>query len=226
MNIFYDSDKSAIDKHLINDLVSEIDKILSKSQFCNIAIAGGRSISSVLDRLVLEKLDWNRLRVFVVDDRCLPIEDEESNSYLVKKHLADKVPVNFYPFTYNPDAKDRGASEYSRILKNNGGKLDLLILSAGEDGHTAGLFPNNQGIKSEKEGYVFIDDSPKPPAERVSITKNTFLSSKGAFIVFVGEGKKEAYRKFIDQNTPIEACPSKLVHHLSDIFVYTDILDY
>lgn len=223
MKTFSDLDKQVIDNEIVEDITSQITEILDKQGRCVLAIAGGRSIASVLDLLATQPLDWSKIHVFAVDDRCVPIESEESNSGLIKKHLVDQVGgINLHPFNYRPELDDRGASEYSKEIEKLGGKFDILVLSSGEDGHVAGLFPNHHSIRDDSEGYIFFDDSPKDPPERVSASRTALLQSQSAFILFVGEGKHAAYNTFMTEDVKIEDCPAKIVQKLPQAFVYTD----
>ena len=222
MIIFQDNSKQTIDDRVVFGLKQQIDKTLQNNDKCLVAVAGGRSIASILDLLALQDLDWQKMHVFAVDDRCLPIYDSESNSGLIKQHLADKVAVKFHRFDYQSGQADRGADNYTEELNKLGGKFDIVLLSAGEDGHTAGLFPNHGSFEDALDGYIFFDNSPKDPPERVSLSRKTLLQTKTAFILFVGEGKQQAYERFLDEDVAVKDCPAKLVQNLPEAYVYTD----
>ena len=57
--------------------------------------------------------------------------------------------------------------EYENTLKKFD-KFDIVLLSMGEDGHIASLFPNH--IYPEEQMVVVERSSPKPPKERVSMS--------------------------------------------------------
>lgn len=48
--------------------------------------------------------------------------------------------------------------------------FDLILLGIGPDGHVASLFPNHKQVSVTKGWILPVDDSPKPPAERISLS--------------------------------------------------------
>ena len=40
----------------------------------------------------------------------------------------------------------------------------------GPDGHTASLFPGHEALESNEIGFIKIDNAPKPPPERISLS--------------------------------------------------------
>ena len=80
-------------------------------------------------------------------------------------------------------------------VMNNG--FDVLILGHGPDRHICSLFPNHR-LFTEKQSdriVVPINDSPKPPSERVTLTLDVVNNS--SFILFGSFGESKA--SFIKQ---------------------------
>ena len=69
-------------------------------------------------------------------------------------------------------------------------KFDIVLLSMGEDGHIASLFPNH--VYPEDQMIVVEHDSPKPPKERVSMSYKQLNRAHYIFKLIIGESKQKA----------------------------------
>ncbi len=93
---------------------------------------------------------------------------------------------------------DRGAKRYEEVLAKHGFRYDIILLSSGEDGHVGALYPHHHSIMDKHHGFIVMDDSPKPPPERMTSSLSLMQTADTALILFVGEAKREAYIKFND----------------------------
>ncbi len=206
---------SKIIKDSILSLLNKKDKVV-------FAVPGGRSVSGIFKLLIKEDIPWQKVHIFMVDERLVPLEDSESNFKLAKELFLDKISVpkeSIHPFIV-----DKGIKEYEGELKVVGGAYDIVLLSAGEDGHVGALYPNHRSIESESEYFLVMNDSPKPPPNRMTLSKKLLLRSKVVLIMFLGKGKRGAFEKFMDKGTDPIACPAKLVQSINESYAFTDIL--
>ncbi|MFB6214767.1 MAG: 6-phosphogluconolactonase, partial [Candidatus Bipolaricaulia bacterium] len=90
------------------------------------------------------------------------------------------------------------------------GIIHLPILGVGGDGHVGSLFPGSSRLKEEKAEFLLVDDSPKPPKERVTISPRLIRKSTYPFLFFIGEEKRNAYECFRAEATTYSDCPCKL----------------
>jgi 6-phosphogluconolactonase len=79
--------------------------------------------------------------------------------------------------------------EYENTLKKND-KFDVVLLSMGEDGHIASLFPGH--AYSEDLSVIIEKDSPKPPKERISMSYQQLSKAHYVFKLIIGESKQKA----------------------------------
>jgi 6-phosphogluconolactonase len=88
---------------------------------------------------------------------------------------------------------DEVATRYAQEidLELEGRPFEAVILSMGEDGHVASLFPERFDPR-ESRAAIAVHDSPKPPAERVSISLSRLSNSQNIFVFALGESKADA----------------------------------
>ena len=188
-----------------------------------LGLPGGRSISPILKALTQLSIPWNHLHVFLVDERIVPQRSSASNFRIIKEELQEVLPMShlhaFHVETKNPE---EAILQYEQDIKTYGGHYDITLVSAGEDGHIASLFPHHHSL-SESSSYVFLEhNAPKPPPRRMSISPSFLLRSLVGIIVFSGLEKKEALKHFLDDNVSIQKCPAKLVLQLQNAYLITD----
>lgn len=205
-------------------LKEAVDKILLKKDYVNIGLCGGRSITGILQNFKKENIDWDKIHIFIIDERMVPIDSDDSNFKLIKNELPNIIPnKNLHPFILDNSKNDFGLSNYENIIKKHGSSYDIIVLSSGEDGHIGALYPNHHSINNESDFLIYMEDSPKPPSHRISISKKFLLKSKIAVLIFKGDIKKEAYLKFLNDEIDIESCPAKIVKEIKESYVLTDI---
>lgn len=217
-----------LNRAAVEILVTEINKLLEQKEQIIVAIPGGRSVVAIWNLLADEqRIPWRKVQIFLVDERVVAPTHDDSNFKLAHdlflKKLMDSGQLpkeNVHPFHPN-ETDDKGSSGYYDELKKFDEKPDIIILSSGEDGHVGALYPNHS-VKNEAEGYIVMDDSPKPPPVRMTMSRKTMLAAKAALLFFVGQGKKDAYEKF-KQGDDIIECPARLVKQIKDSYVLTDL---
>ena len=214
------------------------------------AACGGRSVDGILAALPGQAgVPWERVHIFLVDERVVPAGDAASNLRQLHAALvaplasAGRLPatnVHAFAFPERPSIAAEAAAVAccNRALQALGGRFDAVLLSAGEDGHVAALFPGHRSIDDPSDGYIRFDDSPKPPASRVSASRALLLRSRSAALVFAGESKRAALAGFIacgmpdpdagtgqQPETDRQPVPACLVRALPEWAAFTDLDD-
>ena len=168
---------------------------------------------------------------FWADERCVPPDDPESNFLLAQENLlrplgiaAEKIhrlKGEWPPATAVAAAND----EIRRAAGRSGAGLpvlDLILLGMGEDGHVASLMPNTAPeVSRSREPYVHVANSPKPPANRLSLTYPVLAAAKNVWVLAAGSGKVAALRKSLRLNgqTPL----ARVLQSRALTRIYTDL---
>ena len=132
--------------HLVDIMNAEPDKTF------NIAVSGGSTPALMFDLWANEYADitpWKRMKLYWVDERCVPPEDSDSNYGMMRSLLLGIVPIP-YENVYRIRGEEKPAKEaarYSELVsrqvpkKNGWPEFDIVLLGAGDDGHTSSIFP-------------------------------------------------------------------------------------
>ena len=204
-----------INQAALHTIMQAADEAIENYGCFSIVLAGGSTPKSIYSLLAKEQCDWANWHVFINDDRCLPMDDAERNSKMVAEawlnHVA--IPKNqFYiiPTELGPVA---GAAAYNQLIKDVG-TFDLVLFGLGEDGHTASLFPNH--VVDNSADVVPVFNSPKPPAERVTMSQNRLNDTHEALFLVTGSAKQEAVNAW----RAGDAIPAALITPTCGVDVY------
>lgn len=200
-----------------------------------LGLCGGRSIVGLLNAL-LRRIDsipgdlWPRLQFFMIDERLVPLDDDQSNYKLVNElffgpALAQGVilPSQVHPFVDDRSAPDRGIGRYQEELERAGGVMHLVFLGVGEDGHVAALFPRSAALRSPDPFFVTMDQSPKPPPERMTATVGLISQASLAVALFIGASKRGALENYRDPTLDLADCPVKVIDRVAERLIVTDL---
>lgn len=171
-------------------LVRLIHRIIAKRGICYMVVPGGRSPLAIFKMLSKESIPWSALQIFLSDERCLPIgasgrNDSIIDEIFVKPGILPKENFHPIPAELGPD---EGARFYESLLHNKP-RFDIVLLGAGEDGHTASLFPGAESLMDQRSA-VPVYNSPKPPAERVSIGFHRLRDAHHRLLLVSGNEKQ------------------------------------
>jgi len=204
-------------------ICKSLNEILKHKEVVVLGLPGGRSIVKILSVLKKSKLNWYNIHIFMVDERIVPPTHKKNNFRLIRQELSETVPSkNLHPFPFNPDNVKRSIELYTSQLDLYGGKYDVVYLSAGEDGHIASLFPEHNSIENDSEKLIHVKNSPKPPLNRMSISKNLLLKAKIGVLLFSGKEKKCAFQNYLNPDLNYRNCPAKLIDNLPKSYVVSE----
>jgi len=164
-------------------------------------LAGGSSPLLAYKKLVKDYsdvIDWSKVLLFVGDERMVSLDNKDSNWGAIGKIL-DKSPELMKAKRIIPDTSVDvaiAANLYEQQIKSEKiAEFDLVWLGVGEDGHTLSLFPGNVAFSESTEEWVVpVRNSPKAPAERISLSLKALEYVDELVIFAVGASKQDALK--------------------------------
>lgn len=194
--------------------IQQVTELSAQRSRIQLGISGGSIATKLLPKVSQlleahpELMDsWAPIHVWLVDERHVPLESEHRTSTLVREHLTDRFPIFILhdaPVPGEFGSAVESAAAYERqllevftpsqlgedaVLKQaRTVKLDFALLGLGPDGHFASLFPSHDAL--HEGGLVTAElESPKPPAERITMTLDLLRRSRISWFIVSGADK-------------------------------------
>ena len=124
-----------------------------------LAVSGGSSPNAFLAELALRKLPWEQLHIFQVDERVAP-PGPERNLTGLQEALLDRVAIpadNVHPMPVDEADLAAAAAAYADVVRavtGPDGRLDVVHLGLGDDGHTASWPPGDPVVDATDDVAV------------------------------------------------------------------------
>ena len=183
-------DIDRLSEQLAYDILEISKKSIRLKNSFSIVLTGGRSVIKLYKILGSSTSDWSKWHIYLTDERCLPVGDKDRNDNMINKIWLNNHQIlekNIH-FIHAELGVSDGVIHYEKIL-NGMGDFDVVLLSMGEDGHTASLFPSS--IYSNKD-VVVENNSLKYPKKRISMSYSRLNRSKNILKIVCGGLKQGA----------------------------------
>lgn len=158
-----------------------------------LAVSGGSTPAAFLAQLAGKPLPWEAIHVFQVDERVAPPGDPDRNLTGLHAALLDRVPIpsgNVHPLPVNDPDLDGAASAYAdeiRTVAGPEGRLDVVHLGLGDDGHTASWPPGDPVVDATGDVAVV-----GPFNGRLRMTLTPPAVNRAGWIVWLVSGPSKA----------------------------------
>lgn len=188
-------------------LVEAINRAVAARDRASIVLTGGGTGIGLLKRVAenSDAVDWNKVHLFWGDERFLPRDDDERNEKQARDALLDHIdipPGNIHPMA--PSDGDFGdnlaaaVQAYRGVLAANAEPghtapdFDVHLLGMGGEGHINSLFPHSPAVLDTERLVVGVEDSPKPPPQRITLTLPAIQLAREVWLIVSGEAKADA----------------------------------
>lgn len=209
-------DRDALCAEAAAALVTVIEEALRERGVAHVVLTGGSTgigILAALNRIRRERgvLDWSDVHFWFGDERYLALGDPERNSLqaqqaLLEDLLRDGVIVDEHIHRVQAPEQAQDLAEAARQYAENLAeaapssagpdarlpRFDVVLLGVGGDAHVASLFPDRPGPLETGRTVIPVEQSPKPPSERVSLSVEAINSADRVWFVVAGSDKAEA----------------------------------
>jgi 6-phosphogluconolactonase len=167
----------------------------------SLVLPGGSVAEAFLPPLAEASVDWPRVDLFWGDERAVPPDHVDSNYALARRGLLTRVSPRVHRMRGEEPDLRAAAADYEREMREALGdppRLDLVLLGMGPDGHVCSLFPGREALRQATRWVIPIEDAPKPPPARLTMTLVALgladLTVVGAFGRAKGEPVRQALR--------------------------------
>ncbi len=188
------------------------EELLKKNSF-DVAFSGGNTPKRMYELLATpnysKNIDWSKVKIALVDERHVPLTDQNSNYKMIFEKLLSKIPIKKLNLAYPKFEKtiEHVVLNYEKqIYKLFNSKMpafDLMIMGLGKDGHTASLFPKNEALKIKNKTVtaVYLPDQ----LNRISFTFPVLKKAELLLFLVSGPDKKKAFLSLAEKKSILPA---------------------
>lgn len=209
-------------------IATALQLALDQRDRAQIALSGGSTPSKAYQRLGQQHLPWNRVDVFLGDERWVSADDASSNARMLRSTLLQAgepgAAACFHPVpTVELPSPEASADAFAQLITTScSGEppiFDMMLLGLGDDGHTASLFPGTEA-PTVRDRWTTIGRG--KGLERITLTAPVLSAARQVVFLVSGENKREALRRLLDPDESLERTPAKRVQPNAEIVVLAD----
>lgn len=200
-------DPAALAESVAPRFLRRVATRVDEGKLAHVALTGGWMTAAVLGAAArnprAERIDWSRVHLWWCDERFVPLGHADRNDRQAREAFIDGLDIpteNVHAALGPGDGVDLDAAaaayaqDLARFPSDEGAwpSFDVCFLGVGPDGHIASLFPDRPEIQITDRSVVPVRDAPKPPPERITMTRPVINSSKRLWLVLAGTDKAAA----------------------------------
>jgi 6-phosphogluconolactonase len=205
-NIVKVTDSKGVAQKTLEEFVAAAKAAIDQKGSFYVAISGGSTPEVFYELLsqpeAYNQIDWDCVRLFWVDERCVPPSAKASNFGMAANAFLLDVPIpgeNVHRVTGEEADYAKAARDYERTILNvfglKSGQMpvfDLILLGMGADGHTASLFPNSYVVFDTEDlvSAVYLMDG----VSRITLTAPVLKAANQLIVMISGQAKSEIVR--------------------------------
>lgn len=191
--------------------------IATKRRFI-VALSGGKTPELLYRALsspeVRRQVDWTRVYLLWSDERPVPPDHPASNYHMaMQAGLQDVgIPPQQIFRMHAEEEIVQSAKKYTEQMEHilQGGKMDLVMLGMGDDGHIASLFPGTEALSEDKQ-LVAANWVPKLETWRMTMTYPAFKRAELTVVYVTGAAKAQTLCSVWEGKEDITLLPAQKI---------------
>ncbi|MBB5831513.1 6-phosphogluconolactonase [Brachybacterium aquaticum] len=237
------ADADAVAQAAASAAAEQLADAIEQRDHAHLVLTGGTvgTLTAAALPAAFEKagVDVTRLHLWWGDERFVEHGSDERNDAGVSASFLDVLRekglparnVHHMPSPSDGMSLEDAAAWYGQQLDQMGGDapfhtrgqafFDVLMLGMGPDGHIASLFPEHPDQNQVRASAVAVTNSPKPPAERISLTWPVLNSARHVALLVAGAEKADAVKRAHEGIDPW-AVPASAVRGLESTTWFLD----
>lgn len=214
-DIIIPGDENATLDVCIRHFIATAREAIEKNGKFTVALAGGSTPKALYEHIsatpYVEKINWEKIHFFWGDERSVSPDSEESNYKMAMDAGLKNVPIPKGQIhrMVAENSIEENAKKYDTLLKPYH-PLDLVILGMGDDGHTASLFPQTEGLKVE-EHLCIANYIPQKNTWRITLTYKAINEANTIVIYVIGAKKKHMLKEIFTEEEQFDRYPIQKV---------------
>jgi 6-phosphogluconolactonase len=183
-----------------SDYVAERSRsVVDRGDTFSFALSGGRTPWLMLEQLANDFVQWDRTRIFQVDERVVDANSDLRNLKSLRASLlGTSAPIDAM-HVEDPDL-DEACRDYAAGLPEH---FELIHLGLGPDGHCASLIPGDPVL--EVTDRLVAISGPYQETMRMTLTYPALARGNQLLWLVSGEDKRDALAKLLDNDPSIPA---------------------
>jgi 6-phosphogluconolactonase len=200
--------KKNLESTLLLKISTCISDAIKKYGDARFLLSGGSTPMNLYSLLSEETIEWEKVKIGLVDERFVPKENLFNNETQIKNNLLKNSAkfATIFGMVYNYENEMLNLKMVNQQYKTFFERIDFTILGMGEDGHTASLFPGDkesEELMNTSNMGVFSTKSPSFPYNRITCSKELIANSNYIALLINGETKFNVLKNSIETQVPI-----------------------
>ncbi len=200
--------KKNLESSLLLKISTCISDAIKKYGDARFLLSGGSTPMNLYSLLSEETIEWEKVKIGLVDERFVPKENLFNNETQIKNNLLKNSAkfATIFGMVYNYENEILNLKMVNQQYKIFFERIDFTILGMGEDGHTASLFPGDkesEELMNTSNIGIFSTKSPSFPYNRITCSKELIANSNYIALFINGETKFNVLKNSIETQVPI-----------------------